>query len=396
MNIKTMRNVDRFLGVPLCWLTGIWVGLADRQRRGSPNELWRTVLVIKFFGMGSVLLSSPFLSVLREHLPHARIVFLTFAENRELLGRIPQLSTRLTISTASLGGFVLDTLRVALFCFRNSVDVVFDLEFFSKFSTFLSAISGAPVRVGFDLPTRWRRGNLTHLIPLDHEAHVAKVFLKQLEPFGIDTNGSLDRPRLHATSEERDLMESKLDLRGNASEIICVNINAGPASLERRWNPERFVELTRELLRRNEARRFFFIGNRDEREYVGRALASMPGFPSYIINSAGDLSLGELVALLERSVLLITNDSGPMHIADAVGTPIVALFGPESPEFYGPIGLARVIYKALPCSPCLNMYNAKLFVCPYHARCMHEISTMEVLDAVEELLDSIKVRVGVN
>jgi heptosyltransferase-2 len=103
-------------------------------------------------------------------------------------------------------------------------------------------------------------------------------------------------------------------------------------------------------------------------------------------NAAGLLSLGELIALLQRSTLILTNDSGPMHIAAALGRPVVALFGPESPALYGPpAGATRTIYKAVSCSPCLNVYNAKLFVCPYHARCMKEISTTDVLDAIRSL-----------
>ncbi|MFN0158206.1 MAG: glycosyltransferase family 9 protein, partial [Bacteroidota bacterium] len=133
-------------------------------------------------------------------------------------------------------------------------------------------------------------------------------------------------------------------------------------------------------------RRFFFIGSRDEHEYVQRHLDSKPDLQKHVTNCAGVLSIGELAALFEQSSLLLTNDSGPMHIAASLGTPVVALFGPESPQFYGPRTNARMIYKALNCSPCLNMYNAKLFHCPYNARCMSEISTAEVMHAIDEVL----------
>jgi ADP-heptose:LPS heptosyltransferase len=120
----------------------------------------------------------------------------------------------------------------------------------------------------------------------------------------------------------------------------------------------------------------------NERLYVDRALEGHADLQGAAFNCAGDLSLGELIALLQQSTLLLTNDSGVMHIASAAGTPVVGLFGPESPKMYGPSGPSRAIYKSLSCSPCLNMYNAKLFVCPYQARCMREISVEEVIDAV--------------
>ena len=179
-------------------------------------------------------------------------------------------------------------------------------------------------------------------------------------------------------------MERLLNLYPNGFEIITVNIHAGTTSLERRWPPERFIEVCRSLLAKGAPTRFVFIGTVGERDYVEKALAMEIIVKANAFNAAGLLSIGELVALLDRSSLLLTNDSGPMHIASAVGTRVVALFGPESPAFYGPsLRSCRPIYKAIECSPCLNAYDAKLFVCPYNARCMKEISVQEVLSAIE-------------
>jgi lipopolysaccharide heptosyltransferase II len=383
MTVKTMRLIDRFLGIPLCWILGILSHTAGR--RASPAEPWKAILVIKFFGLGSVLLSTPFLSLLRQRFPDAKILYLTFASNKELLDRLPQPSERLTISTSSVKEFLLDTVRAMRTIRREAVQVVFDLEFFSKFSTLMSFLSGARTRVGYALPTRWRRWNLTHPVELDQSAHVTQSFLKQLAPFGIDIPLSPSITQLTATLEETASMERKLDLGTNGVSIVCVNINAGATSLERRWEPDRFTDVLSSYLMNHRATRFFFIGSNDEREYVERALANSQGVRSHALNCAGLLSLGELIALFYRSEFLVTNDSGPMHIASACGTRVVALFGPESPQFYGPTGPASVIYKSLECSPCLNMYNAKLFVCPFNAKCMRSISSTEVLSAMENI-----------
>ena len=133
-------------------------------------------------------------------------------------------------------------------------------------------------------------------------------------------------------------------------------------------------------------------GNQRQRqlERVDEALGREPGLAAHAVNCAGLLSLDEFIALLERSSLFLTSDSGPMHIAASVGTPLVALFGPEAPRSYGPLGDSHVIYKGISCSPCLNIYNAKLFVCPYHARCMNEILTREVVSAVRQLLPALR------
>lgn len=380
-----MRTIDRFAGIPLCWITGMWSSLL-RQKQSTPPEKWRSVLIIKFFGLGSVLLSSPFVAALHQYLPNARIIYLTFGANGEMLERMPHLSVQLTISTSSIRSFVRDTWKAWRAIRKASVDAVFDLEFFSKFSTFASFLSGAPVRVGYALPARWRRMNVTIPVHFRHNRHVTEVFLSQLEAVGLATYPPPPLMPLRPSFSETTAMVQALDLGADGLEIIAVNINAGPTSHERRWPPDRFISLCRHLLSERPALRFIFTGSTEERAYIEEALRHDNKVRSHSVNGAGLLSLGGLIALLEQSSLLLTNDSGPMHIASSMGKPVVALFGPESPTFYGPSsGSTRTIYKSLACSPCLNVYNAKLFVCPYKARCMKEISTTEVLAAVRSV-----------
>ena len=383
MNVRTMRNVDRYLGVPLCWVTGIW-NLLFRRNKSEPLPI-ESILVIKFFGMGSILLSSPFLAQLREQFPSARIFYLSFSSNKEILQRLPYGLNILSISSDSALGFARDILSVIRLLRRESISVVCDLEFFSKFSTLLSFFSGAPRRIGYELPTFWRRTNLTHSIRIDRSQHVTQVFLRQLEGLNMDVPKTFMLARLQADQSEQLSMQRKLSLGENGFEAIAVNVNAGPTSLERRWEGDRFMEVVRKLSNENRTRRFFFIGNEQDRSYVSALFKSHSDLTEKVSNCAGQLTLGELIALLQRASFLLTNDSGPMHIASAVGTDVVALFGPESPQFYGPLGNSRLVYKGIKCSPCLNIYNAKLFQCPYDARCMKELSVDEVLAAIQSL-----------
>lgn len=383
MNVSRMRRLDRWLGVPLCWFAGLFFG---RKKPSQAPIVARSVLVIKFFGMGSVLLTAPFLERLRRAFPAARIHFLTFSSNKDILERLAAGVQCQYIRTTSIVSFVRDTITALFHLRREGVDVVFDLEFFSKYSTLFSTLTRAPVRVGYALPTFWRRANVTHPTPLDRSTHVAGVFLRQLEAIGVSTPSGYAMPMLHPTPAEEASMRRKLSLGANGAECIAVNINAGATSLERRWPPERFLELVARMHEENPSRLFFFTGSGDERPYVHAALTRRAAFAEFTVNCAGLLTLGEFIALLRRCTLFITNDSGPMHIAAAVGTPLVALFGPEAPHFYGPLADARVVYKQLSCSPCLNVYNAKLFVCPFDARCMKELSVDEVLAAIRTVV----------
>ncbi len=384
MTTRLMRNVDRYAGIPLCLATGV-LSMLVRSRITGDREP-ENILVAKFFGLGSVLLSTPFLAALRARFPSARIWYLSFDSNRELIARIPELAGAMTISTASPGAFVATTLTTLRRLRRLNVDLAFDLEFFSKFSTLLLALSGARSRVGFSLPTRWRRWNLTASVRLDRSLHVSAVFLRQLNAAGIHVAARPPLPALASTERERISLGKKLRHLRYDGPIICVNVNAGETSLERRWDPERFAQVAMEVVRRHLAAHVCFTGNAAERPYVEEILERHPALRDHATNCAGLLSLGEFIALLERSRLLITNDSAPMHLAAAAGARTIALFGPESPRFYGPLRGGTTIYKALPCSPCLNVYAAKVFVCPYQAQCMRDISVDEVLTAIEHLV----------
>ncbi len=382
MKIGTMRAIDRFAGVPLCWLTGVWNTVA---RRHSPSPRSETFLLIKFFGMGSVLLSTPVISSLLSRYPKARIFYLTFSSNREVLTKTGLPVEIVTISDSSSVAFAGTAVKALYRLARASIDVVFDLEFFSKFSTLVSVLSGARVRTGFYLPAWWRRSNLTHPVVLERSSHVSGLFLRHLSAVGIQGADRIRIARLRASADERAAMELKLGLTRSNSEVICINANAGATSPERRWRPRRFVAVAEHLVREDPSRRIFFTGSASERAYVDEVIGLAGGDSRAFRNCSGELSVAELVALFERSSFLVTNDSGPMHLAAAVGLPVIALFGPESPAFYGPLGSSKICYEAVACSPCLNVYNAKQFACPYGTRCMAAISTDDVLLAIQSV-----------
>ncbi len=378
MKISLMRTLDRFVGVPLCWVFGLFAPRDARTRISDGDP----ILIIKFFGLGSIVLAMPFLATLRHNFPNSPLYMLTFSRNEQLVHRLPYRLHSLFIDTTTPISFFRTTLKVLGSIRRARVKAVFDLEFFSKFSTLLSRMSGASIRTGFELPTMWRKRNLTHAVPLDTEQHVSQVFLSQLKLFEITRQQTDASPFLQSTPEEVVSLGEKLGATGNTRKLVVVNINAGPASLERRWPRERFAETTVELYCDDERRRFIFIGNSEERDYVDEFLQSVRELKNVVVNFAGVISIGEYIALCEISEFVLSNDSGPLHIAAATGARVIGLFGPESPTFYGPPGQATVIYGKTSCSPCLTVYNAKYFVCPYDAACMKEISVANVVHAV--------------
>lgn len=376
-----MRHIDRFLGLPLCWISGL-VRMMFKRRA---TETVESILVIKFFGLGSILLATPALRLLRIQFPEARVIFLTFSSNSELVEKIPMIDERWLIDARTLGSFLMSFTVITSRLVTTKIDVVLDLEFFSKFSTFIGAIARPGKHIGFALPTRWRSWNLTDLISLENDRHVSKTFLSAVAPLGID-GSDLVVPRIRI-NEAASRALAGLPAGSPHDEIICVDANAGETSLDRRWSRDCFARTIDILQLDNPAALFCFIGSAEERAYVEGVVEKMICRSTRIVNLAGQLTLNELMALFSRARLLITNDSGPMHIAAAVGLSTVALFGPESPELYGPLGNKSInLFASLPCSPCLNMYNAKVFRCPINAKCMRDISVEQVVDAARVLL----------
>ena len=382
MNVATMRWVDRFAGIPLCHLVGRWHQCATWLRRIPARQSGETVVVLKMFGLGSILLSFPFLSALKHFRPEAKIIFVSFASNRSLIERAPVPVEVLTIRTETFSAFCSDALHTIRTIRSRKPREIYDLEFFSKFSTLVCALSGASRRYGYDLAARWRRLNITHPVQYRSGIHVVDLFLDQLPP---------EVPRQHPPSvglrrpsvAEHDALSRVLAADGiDGRKLVAVNVNAGPTSLERRWPLERFAATLLAYLDHRPESIILLTGDESERSYVQELLRIAPALNGRALNYAGRLSLGEFLALLERVAWLLTNDSAPMHCAASIGTPVIALFGPESPAMYGPTGNARILYAGLPCSPCLSVYHAKQFLCPYGALCMKSIATGEVLEAV--------------
>ena len=277
-------------------------------------------------------------------------------------------------------------MRVFVLLLGSNIDVVLDLEFFSKFSTLVGALALPSMHIGFALPTRWRDWNLTHPIAFRTDQHVTMTFHDTLRPLGIN------RPRILYPSLKAPgsgLPEQILDGSPKVGmDIICINPNAGRTSLDRRWSRDRFAQTAAMLREETPTALLCFTGALGEREYVQSIIARIGGGPDRIVNLAGRLSLKELIALFSEASLLITNDSGPMHLAAAVNLPTVAIFGPESPEFYGPVGNSSInLYASLPCSPCLNVYNAKKFICPIQQQCLRSISVEKVVAAARILME---------
>jgi ADP-heptose:LPS heptosyltransferase len=353
----------------------------------------KAILITKYLGMGSIVLAAPTVAALRRRFPEARIVFLTFEENREIAEILKIFDEVLTIHSWRLLPMARDTLKALARLWRLEIDVVCDLEFFTRYSTMVAYLSGAPIRVGYWSRIAWRGNILTHPVYYNGMRHITRVFLAQAEVLGAsvaeETTAS-DLPRLEKDEAAFRSVLGRVRAAGLDPDLpyMMVNPNASELCLERRWMADRFAFVVDALLRENQGLQALFVGSKGERAYTQEVLDRCRE-KNRAANLAGELDIRGLLEALGAARLFVTVDSGPLHLAALKDTPTVALYGPETPGLYGGLGAKlRTFYAGVYCSPCLNVYNTKTAPCNGNNICMQAIGASDVLAASRELLSA--------
>lgn len=238
---------------------------------------------------------------------------------------------------------------------------------------------GIPNRIGYRRD--FRGPLLTRAVwcgPRVRALHMREFYLRLLPPDW--RSGPVDaQPRLHLSETERGWAAEKLTgLAGGSSDPI-VGIAPGAAfGSAKQWDPERFEEVASALSRRGVHP--VVLGTEAEREIGDRILSGIGAGGG--ANLAGETTLRELMALISACRALLTNDSGPMHLADALGTPTVALFGSTDSTWTGPTDSChRVLQAEVACNPCF------LRDCPLNRECMKSLTVPRVLEELGILLE---------
>jgi heptosyltransferase-2 len=251
--------------------------------------------------------------------------------------------------------------------------IILPRSFRSAFQIYSAQI---PIRIGYK--NEGRSLLLTHGISRTDEIlhrHRVHYYEKLIEPLGKIEK--CPPPRIFFREEDQRWAEQTLKNLGISEGSLLVGMNPGATyGLAKCWSPHRFGELGKRLSEKWKANMLLF-GKEEERPIAKEILQHMG---ERGIDLTGKTNLLQLAALLARCRLLITNDTGTMHVATAVQTPVVAIFGSTDPMTTGPWGDGhRVVRKDVPCSPCLKR------ICPTDHRCMELIK----VDEVEEIIDNI-------
>jgi ADP-heptose:LPS heptosyltransferase len=382
MNIDLERKLDFWLGIPLCALLSFFVrcrAFVNREKKVGRSV--QKIVFIKLSELGALVLSYPLISAVKADYPSAEVFCITFRKNEgifKLLGNIIPESNVFYIRDDSLVVFVRDTVKILYALRRARMDAVIDLEFFSRFSAIVSFFSGAWRRVGFyayAFEGLYRGNFLTHKVQYNPLLHVARNYLACRQALWKDRKES---PELKEKIEDQDIVFpaytpdkkvrekilSKLKDSGGAvragDRLFLVNPGEGVLPL-REWPLEYFIELC-SLILQGRDNRIVVIGTQGAQPKTRVLLAALAD--KRCMSMVGRTGLDELLELFACSEALISNDCGLAHLAMLTPVNKFIFFGPESPQVFGPYGKGNnVFYSALPCSPCLSVFNHRQSLC---------------------------------
>jgi len=396
MKIKNMKFFDELFGPLVCCVFNLYNFIKKIIFRPNYNlvtDKVKAILVIKLFGMGSIILAGPMFRALKAKFPNAKIIILTFSNNKQICQRLDLIDECVLVDYKSPKTFIKSLASAILYLRKKRCDISIDMEFFAKSSALIQYLCNTNIRVGYYLiqiglllKMMWRGNLLTHNVYYNPHRHTSEAFLALSRSIGADTT-DLSPAFITVTNYDRDKLNALLAESGitQNDSLIVININSSQLCIERRWPLDKFVELTNLLIAHQGGLKFILIGDKQDEPYVNEFFGKVQD-KARLFNLCSKLDIGMLAVLLERSKLFITNDSGPLQMAIALNVKTASFFGPEIPDRFGPRedDGHTVFYSGVYCSPCLNVYNQKTAPCNGENICMRKIAVQEVYAVIKE------------
>ncbi len=362
---------------------GALAALVRPFRRRRPPRAPKRILILRLERIGDLLMTLPALADLQALAPEAEIDLVAGSWNADLARAIEPVRRVLCLDAAWLaregqGLGVLSLIGAARRWRSVQYDLAINFEPDIRGNLLLAA-SGAAWTAGY------RSGGggalLDQALDFDPRAHTSDN-ARRLAAAIFGSTIPIEQPPTLVVPSSAHENASRLLLHAEPP-IIGVHVSGGRAI--KQWPPERFATVARRLIEYSGAT-IVLSGSRADRPLVETVKASLPTHK--VVDVAGGLDLLTIAGVLERLDLLITSDTGPMHLAVAVGTPVVAVFGPSDPARYAPRGpFDRIIRVDLPCSPCNRIRQPPARCVGHTPDCLEAVLVEDVYTAAVSVLD---------
>ncbi len=387
MSVSRAKLLDRALGGVVLGALRPLKAIEDIVGGDAPLRAVREICAVKFWGIGNAALLLPVLEDLKARYPAARLTVVTLRGNEPLFEGVADrvLAVRMAPLHAAL-----DLLRAAATLRRSRVDLALDFEQYVRTSQALLWLAGARQVIAFDTEGQERAALADVKVPYDDTRHTGESYLDLARAAGVREEAY--RPGgLRVDAQAAASVDAWCRLRSVPPRpLVLLHPGSGDNFHGRRWPTRRFGLVARRLV--DEAGAVVAItGGRGER---GLAREVLEASARDLWDLSGTLDLVELVALVARARVLVSNDSGPVHLASALGVPVLGLYGPNSPALYGPLSPGSVaFYDAPPCSPCITNFNYKTSRCR-NPVCIAAIDADPVARAALSLLAARRAEAG--
>jgi heptosyltransferase-2 len=337
------------------------------------------ILIVRFSSLGDIVLATPLIESLKQKFPQSQIFFLTKSQYQDLLKNDPNIFSLIKFDPKEkhqgISGFLKLIRELRTFNFDIVVDLHANLRSF-----FIRHLLKTRVKIKYD--KRWlTRFLLVHFKFFKVKpTHTVDSYLKALKK--IDVDSSEKDPKIFLDQESKNFSKDFFIEKKIEKDDIVVGMHPGARWETKRWSEEKFARVC-QILNQKPKVKIILFGDQKNQEVIERI---SPHVEDQKLLKAVNLPLNEFMSLIKRCDCFVTNDSGPMHIASALGVPVVAIFGPTHPQLgFSPIGSENIVMTAnVKCSPC-SLHGEKK--CHKKSRyCMDLIEPEMVTDAVEKIL----------
>jgi ADP-heptose:LPS heptosyltransferase len=390
MNTRIQIGIDKTLGAFLNVLLYSLVRIAGKILRINHNldRPFERIVVCKLKGMGSIVQASALLATLRKNYPSAEIIFLSTQANKSILNFYgDSINGTIFIQDNTIFQLIKSSISALLKLWKFRPQVYIDIEVYSNYSSLLCTLSAASNRFGYYKSDKnYRTGLYTHLMYYNIKAPLSEIYLQMARILPIkevvhELIPLILSNEIQSNSNQR-LREFNPQIE--SSNYLVINPNASDLRLERRWPAEYFIQLIQEIRCLKPEMFFVLIGNKQEANYV-KEIAKHFQEDNQVIDSSGKLKLDELIAVMNHATGIITNDTGPLHLALALRKKTIGLFGPCAPDQYGQMQTCIPVYTNVYCSPCVHEFIKP--PCAGDNQCMKRMKVSLVLDALKQLLN---------
>jgi lipopolysaccharide heptosyltransferase I len=337
------------------------------------------ILILKPSSLGDVVQALPVLRLIKRHLPSSEIHWWIDSRLAPLLEGDPDLASVVLFERQRWVSprHWPEMWRSIRWLRQQAFDLVIDLQGLLRSGAFAWLANGQRL-IGLDEPREGARGFYDIIVRRPTAlTHAVDWYLGVLPPLGVPVDGNFQ------WLPERPAVAESVRRKWPVGSAPWIAIQPGARWPNKRWPAEAYAELVRLLATANPELQFVILGDAEDRA-LGEIIARLN--VERCLDVTGRITLPEMVEWIRLSKLMVTNDTGPMHIAAALGKPVVALFGPTEPRRTGPYGqLEHVVRIDLPCAPC--MAPRCTYVKPLE--CLRAITPAAVLTAVHKRLASL-------